>query len=170
MTTRFLVCGASGTNGDGFGAILGFTAEGSLTGPFSRDHRITDPRGLSPDPIGSLVYLNSGDNRILALDRHGNVVLDSGHVDRLDPGGGTFGRDGRYYVGLRQRRTIHAFPPGLDGVGEDVLAERVVPFPADLVLGPMASSTLLRGWGLLAGVTTRSLCLTMPECSATLVL
>jgi hypothetical protein len=145
--TRFLVSSANGTNGDGFGTILGFTAEGSPTGPFSRDRRITDPRGLSLDPIGDLVYVNSGDNRTLALDRHGSVVLDSGRIDRLDPGGGTFGRDGRYYVGLRQRRTIRAFSPGLDTVGEDVLAERVVPFPRGFGFGAEGRLYLASGVG-----------------------
>lgn len=32
---------------------------------------------------------------MLALDRHGRVALDSGRIDGLDPGGGTFGPDGR---------------------------------------------------------------------------
>jgi hypothetical protein len=96
--TRILVTSASGANGDGYGAILSFTTDGTLTGSFSQDRRITDPRGLSLDPAGELIYLNSGDDRVLALDSHGTVVLDSGRIDGLDPGGGTFGPDGRYYA------------------------------------------------------------------------
>jgi hypothetical protein len=83
--TRILVTSASGANGDGYGAILSFTADGALTGPFSQDRRITDPRGLSRDPSGELVYLDSGDYRVLALDWLGKVALDSGRIDGLGP-------------------------------------------------------------------------------------
>jgi DNA-binding beta-propeller fold protein YncE len=100
-----------------------------LTGPFIEDRRITDPRGLSLDPSGELVYLNSGADRVLALDRHGKVALDSGRIDGLDPGGGTFGPDGRYYVGLRRRRTILALPARLDHAEDPFLPEGIVPFP-----------------------------------------
>ena len=41
--TRILVTSASGANGDGYGALLGFSAEGQLAGPFSDDRRISDP-------------------------------------------------------------------------------------------------------------------------------
>ena len=54
--TPVLVTSANGANGDGYGAILGFSADGSLIGPFSQDRRITDPRGLSHDQTGELVY------------------------------------------------------------------------------------------------------------------
>jgi hypothetical protein len=57
---RILVTSASGASGNGYGAILGFGSEGEFTGPFSSDPRITDPRGLSLDPSGALVYLNPG--------------------------------------------------------------------------------------------------------------
>ncbi|HEX3515263.1 MAG TPA: hypothetical protein VHT26_14800 [Trebonia sp.] len=105
MARRDPATSASGANGDGYGAVLSFTADGTLTGQFSRDRRITDPRGLCLDLSGELVYLNSGDDRVLALDHDGNVALDSGRIDGLDPGGGTFGPDGRYYTGLRRHRT-----------------------------------------------------------------
>src|ERR1700747_2744393 len=75
---RILVTSASGANGNGYGTILGFGAQGEFTGPFSGDPRIADPRGMSLDPSGALVYLNSGDDRILALDLHGYVMRDSG--------------------------------------------------------------------------------------------
>ena len=84
---------------------LGSTPAGELIGPFSSDPRIVDPRGLSLDPSGALIYLNSSDARVLALDRRGAVVRDSGRVPGLNLGGGTFGRDCRYYLGLRSRRT-----------------------------------------------------------------
>jgi hypothetical protein len=47
---RILVTSASGANGNGYGAILGFGPEAEFTGPFSSDPRITDPRGLALDP------------------------------------------------------------------------------------------------------------------------
>jgi DNA-binding beta-propeller fold protein YncE len=145
--TRILVTSASGANGDGYGAILSFTDDGALTGQFSQDRRITDPRGLSVDPSGELVYLNSGDDRVLALDRHGKVALDSGRIDGLDPGGGTFGPDGRYYVGLRRRRTILALPARLDHEGEPVLPDAIVPFPRGFGFGPGGELYLASGIG-----------------------
>jgi len=123
------VTSASGINGDGYGAILGFDAEGELVGTFSNDLRIIDPRGLSLDPSSTLVYVNSADDRVLALDHRGAIVRDSGRIAGLDPGGGTFGHDGRYYLGLRRRRTILALPPALDGQGDPLLPDGVVPFP-----------------------------------------
>jgi DNA-binding beta-propeller fold protein YncE len=124
-----LVTSASGANGEGYGSLLTFGPGGEFLGPFSDDPRIADPRGLSVDPLGALIYLNSGDDRVLALDHDGHVVLDSGRIPGLDPGGGTFGPDGRYYVGMRRRRTILAMPATLDRPGEAVLPDDVVPFP-----------------------------------------
>jgi DNA-binding beta-propeller fold protein YncE len=124
-----LVTSASGANGNGYGTLLTFGPDGELLGPFSDDPRIADPRGLTVDPPGALIYLNSGDDRVLALDHHGHVVLDSGRIPDLDPGGGTFGPDGRYYVGVRRRRTILAMPATLDGPGEALLPDDIVPFP-----------------------------------------
>jgi DNA-binding beta-propeller fold protein YncE len=132
---RILVTSASGANGNGYGAILGFGPEGEFTGPFSSDPRITDPRGLSLDPSGALVYLNSGDDRMLALDLHGNVVRDSGPIPGLDPGGAEFGPDGRYCVTMRRRRTILAMPAALDGEGKLLLPEGIVPFPRGFGFG-----------------------------------
>lgn len=42
--TRILISSASGVNGDGYGAVLSFAADGALAGPFSQDRRITGPR------------------------------------------------------------------------------------------------------------------------------
>jgi DNA-binding beta-propeller fold protein YncE len=143
--TRILITSASGANGNGYGAVLAFTVDGELTGPFSQDHRIADPRGLSLDPSGERVYLNSGDDRVLALDRDGKVALDSGWIDGLDPGGGTFGPDGRYYVGLRGRRTILALPPRLDQGGEPLLPDGIVPFPRGFGFGSNGELYLASG-------------------------
>jgi DNA-binding beta-propeller fold protein YncE len=132
---RILVTSASGANGDGYGAVLGFGPEGEFMGPFSRDPGITDPRGMSLDPSGALVYLNGGDDRILALDLGGHVVRDSGRLPGLDPGGGEFGPDGRYYVTMRRRRTIGAIPATLDEKAGFLLPEGIVPFPRGFGFG-----------------------------------
>ena len=133
---RILVTSASGANGNGYGAILCFGPGGEFTGPFSSDSRIADPRGLSLDPSAALVYVNSGDDRMLALDLHGLVVRDSGRIPGLDPGGAEFGPDGRYYVTMRRRRAILAMPAALNGEGEVLLPEGIVPFPRGFGFGP----------------------------------
>jgi hypothetical protein len=87
------------------------------------------------DPSGSLIYLNSGDDRILALDLHGYVVRDSGRMPGLDPGGGEFGPDGRYYFTVRGQRTIRGMPAALDEEGEFLLPQGIVPFPRGFGFG-----------------------------------
>ena len=89
--TRIVVTSASGAN-SGYGALLCFSADRERAGPFSQDRRIIDPRGLSLSPAGDLVYVSSGDERVLALDANGKVVLDSGRTGGLDPGRGHSGR------------------------------------------------------------------------------
>jgi DNA-binding beta-propeller fold protein YncE len=123
-----LVTSASGANGNGYGALLAFDHDGEPLGPFSDDDRIVDPRGLAPEPEPGLLFLNSAD-RVLALDQAGKVVRDTGVIAGLNPGGGTFGPDGRYYVGLRDARTVLALPPDLKSPGEHVLPTGIVPFP-----------------------------------------
>jgi DNA-binding beta-propeller fold protein YncE len=142
---RILVTSAHG--GNGYGTILGFGPDGKPLGPFSTDPRITDPRGLSRDPSGTLVYLNSGEDRILALDHQGKVVRDSGRIPGLDPGGGVFGPDGRFYVSARRQRTIRAMPAALDGEGEFLLPQRIVPFPRGFGFGPGRRLYLSSGVG-----------------------
>jgi hypothetical protein len=123
-----LVTSASGANGNGYGALLAFDHGGEPLGPFSDDDRIVDPRGLAPGPEPGLLFLNSAE-RVLALDQAGKVVRDTGVIAGLNPGGGTFGPDGRYYVGLRGARTVLALPPNLNSTGERVLPHGIVPFP-----------------------------------------
>jgi DNA-binding beta-propeller fold protein YncE len=133
---RILVTSAAGANGDGYGEILSFGPAGVFTGPFGRDALITDPRGLSVDPSGVLVYVNGGQDRVLALDLRGQVVRDSGPVPGLDPGGAEFGPDGRFYVTARRQGTVRALPAALDGAGEFLLPEGAVPFPRGFGFGP----------------------------------
>ena len=158
---RLLVTSAGSANGGGYGAVLGFNSEGELLGPFSGDPRITDPRGLSLDPSGTLIYLNSGEDRVLALDHLGNTVRDSGQIPGLDPGGATFGPDGRYYVTMRRARTISAMPATLDRDPEPLLPAGVVPFPRGFGFGRDGRSTLPPASPLPGKEITRSSRLTL---------
>ena len=124
-----LVTSAAGANGNGYGTLLAFDLNGRSLGAFSGDSRIADPRGLAVDRDEGLLFLNSGTDRVLALDPNGRVVRDSGPIEGLNPGGGNFGPDGRYYVGARSARTIMAFSIGLGATGEYVLPAGIVPFP-----------------------------------------
>ena len=134
--TRILISSASGVNGDGYGAVLSFAADGALAGSFSQDRRITDPRGLGLGPSSELVYLNSGDDRVLALDRHGRVALDSGRIDGLDPGGGTFGPN-EPLLSLSAcpvDRTIFALPAFFEQGGIPVRLQQCRPPPTGVRL------------------------------------
>jgi DNA-binding beta-propeller fold protein YncE len=130
-----LVTSASGVNGDGYGALLAFDRNGAPLGVFCNDERIADPRGLVAHQHEGLLYLNSGQDRVLALDTGGTVVRDTGPIEGLNPGGGNFGPDGRYYVGLRSARTVTAFPRTLDAPSEHFLAPGIVPFPRGFAFG-----------------------------------
>src|SRR5690242_2759432 len=109
-----LVTSASGANENGFGALLAFELDGTFRGPFIKDDRIGDPRGLAVDPKENLLFLNSGADRVLAISSDERVVRDTGRIEGLNPGGGNFGPDGRYYVGSRSGRSIVTFWTNLD--------------------------------------------------------
>ncbi len=126
-----LVTSASGANGSGHGSLLAFDRNGKPLGVFSKDRRIVDPRGLAVEPKQQLLFLNSTD-RVLALDPAGAVVRDTGVIEGLNPGGGAFGPDNRYYIGLRSARTILALPADLNDAGEQALPPGIVDFPRGL--------------------------------------
>jgi hypothetical protein len=86
-----LVTSASGINGPGYGKLLAFGQSMQPIGPFTEDNRVSDPRGRGAQD--GLLFLNSGSDRILALDSSGRVVRDSGARAGLNPGGGGFGPD-----------------------------------------------------------------------------
>jgi hypothetical protein len=142
-----LVSSAAGANGAGFGKVLAFAADGKLSGVFSDDPRIVDPRGFGIDRPNGLLFINSGADRILALDRNGHVVRASDSIVGLNPGGGNFGPDGRYYVGLRTERTIMAFGRKLDRAGEYILPPHIVPFPRGFAFGHDGRLFLASGIG-----------------------
>jgi DNA-binding beta-propeller fold protein YncE len=133
---RLLVSSAKGSNGAGYGAILAFDVVGNALGSFSDDSRVADPRGLCVDPNGDLLYVNNGNDRVLALDYEGQVLKDTGPINALDPGGGVFGPDGRYFVGSRRLRTIMALPASLDAPAIPYLPPEVVPFPRGFAFAP----------------------------------
>jgi hypothetical protein len=88
-----------------------------------------DPRGLGYERELNLLFLNSGADCLLAIDAAGKVVRDTGRIAGLNPGGGNFGPDGRYYVGCRNARSIMAFDKEFTTEGEQILAPKAVPFP-----------------------------------------
>ena len=142
-----LVTSAAGANGAGYGKVLAFSDDGKPIGVFGDDPRVIDPRGLGLDRASGLLYVNSGSDRIVALDRDGHVIHASHRVAGLNPGGGNFGPDGRYYVGLRSERTIMAFAKKLDRAGEYVLPPHVVPFPRGFAFGHDGRLFLASGVG-----------------------
>jgi DNA-binding beta-propeller fold protein YncE len=142
-----LVTSATGANGAGYGKIIAFADDGKPIGVFGSAPRIVDPRGLGRSRVDGLLFVNSGSDRILALDRNGHVVHTSRSIVGLNPGGGNFGPDDRYYVGLRSERTIMAFARKLDGVGEYILPPHVVPFPRGFAFGHDGRLFLASGIG-----------------------
>ena len=142
-----LVTSASGVNGNGFGTLLAFGLDGKLCGTFIDDERIVDPRGLAVDPKENLLFLNSGADRVLAISPQELIVRDTGRIEGLNPGGGTFGPDGRYYVGLRTARTIIALSTSLDANAQQVLPPKVVPFPRGFAFGHDGRLFLASGIG-----------------------
>jgi hypothetical protein len=142
-----LVTSASGANGNGLGALLAFELNGTFSGAFIEDDRIADPRGLAVDPKENLLFLNSGADRVLAISSDGHVVRDTGRIAGLNPGGGNFGPDGRYYVGSRSRRSIVTFWTSLDRPPEHALPPNVVPFPRGFAFGHDGRLFLASGIG-----------------------
>jgi len=142
-----VVTSASGINGDGYGALLAFGTDGSSRGVFCHDARISDPRGLAFDQNEGLLFINSGADRVLALDAKGHVVRDTGPVAGLNPGGANFAPDGRLVVGMRTARSLMAFATSLDQPGQRILPQGVVPFPRGFAFGTNGRLFLASGIG-----------------------
>jgi len=109
ITMPLLVTSASGSSGDGFGALLAFELDGRLLGTFIDDDRLVDPRGLAVEPKENLLFLNSGADRVLAISAQGRVVRDTGRIEGLNPGGGNFGLE--WPVFRRVARQTHNHRP-----------------------------------------------------------
>jgi sugar lactone lactonase YvrE len=142
-----VVTSASGVNGDGYGTLLSFDIDGSPRGVFSDDARIMDPRGLTFDAREGLLFVNSGADRVLALDAKGRVVRDTGPIAGLNPGGANFAPDGRLLVGLRTARNIMAFATSLDQTGGCILPQGAVPFPRGFAFDAKGRLFLASGIG-----------------------
>jgi hypothetical protein len=93
-----VVTSTSGVNGNGYRALLAFEIDGSPLGVYGDDARISDPRGLAFNDLKGLLFVNSGAERVLALDMRGRVVRDTGPIAGLNPGGGNFAPDGRRVI------------------------------------------------------------------------
>src|ERR1700744_4902191 len=144
---RIIVTSAAPQNGNGYGTALAFDLDGHPLGIFCSDARIADPRGLCVDPTGELLYLNSGTDRVLALDASAGITYDSGTVPGLNPGGANFGPDGRLYVGLPTDRSIAAFPATLAAAPDRILPADIVPFPRGFAFAPDGRLFLSSGIG-----------------------
>ena len=88
-----LVTSAASAEGGGYGLLLAFDRDGTPLGSISAHDRIADPCGLGVHQQHELRFLNSGADRVLALDRNGKVVRDTRAIEGLNPGGGNFGPD-----------------------------------------------------------------------------
>ena len=80
-----LVTSAACANGDAYGVLIAFDLSGRLLGGFSEDARIAARRGLAVDWDAPLLFLNSGENRGVALDPHGKVVRDTSPMPSRPP-------------------------------------------------------------------------------------
>ncbi len=135
---------ASGVVRDG---VFRFEATtGRFRGPFGPTKEIRDPRGLRLTPDGTRVVVNNGDDRILVLDaQSGSLERALPPIQGLNPGGGKFGHDGRYYVTARTWKNIMAF----DVNGE---SDPVVFVPGGLVTFPRGLAQSASGdWYLSSG-------------------
>ena len=134
---------------DGFSCLFVFDPQTcSQPGNFGRGSGIKDPRGIRLDPTGKRLFVNNGDHRILALEvATGQLLQATAAIPNLDPGGGNFGPDGRYYVGSRQGGTIVSFDPDLNDAGQTFLPERAVPYPRGFAFSADGSLYLASGIG-----------------------
>jgi DNA-binding beta-propeller fold protein YncE len=144
---QLVVSSAGGANGNGYDTLLAFDLGGRQLGVFGNDPRIGDPRGLSVEPLERLLFVNSGRDRVLALDFAARVVRDTGPIAGLNPGGGLLGPDGRYYVGSRSSRTILAFAKDLVTPATSILPSGVVPFPRGFTFSSDGRVLLASGIG-----------------------
>ena len=81
----------------------------------------------------------------------------------LDPGGATFGPDGRYYVGLRRRRTILALPPVSTAEEKRFFLTGSFPFLGASASDPTVISIWPQAWVPPVRARTRSPCSTIEE-------
>src|SRR5271169_3133758 len=111
---EILVSSAATAPGKLSNGVFRFNAgTGRFEGVLGEGAGIHDPRGLRPAPDESYFVVNNGDDSILKFETATRRFL--GVVARLpglNPGGGKFGSDGRYYVGSRSWKSVVAFDVG----------------------------------------------------------
>jgi hypothetical protein len=93
---------------------------------------VTSASSTNGDGFGSLLAFEL-DGRFRGTFTEDDRIAD--RIEGLNPGGGNFGQDGRYYVGSRSARTIVTMSTSLDGAPEHVLPPKVVPFPRGFAFG-----------------------------------
>ena len=129
-----LVTSAAAAKGSVRDGVYRFDAvTGRLEGAFGCGAEIRDPRGIRLAPDRSFVLVNNGDDRILKFEAGSGKFLGSlSFRPGLNPGGGKFGWDGRYYVGSRSEKSIVAFDVAGEGEPSIFVPGSFVKFPRGL--------------------------------------
>ena len=127
-----LVTSAFGVNGDGCGVLLAFDRNGTPLGAFCNDPRIADPRGLAVHEHAGLLYLNSGQDRVLAVGADGTVVRDTGLIEGLNPGGGISGQTAGITSGCEARAQSRRLSHHLTLLASISCQRQLCRFPAGL--------------------------------------
>ena len=84
---RILVTSASGANGNGYGAVLGFGPEGDFTGPFSSDPRVAGVICLRGGPSAHLAIVSRGLQLGCVMGVELEAELSPGDQVRVDEDG-----------------------------------------------------------------------------------
>lgn len=131
-----LVSSAAAASGAVRDGVFRFDAEtGRLEGSFGDGVGIRDPRGIRLSPDGAYVVVNNGDDRILKLDaKTGVLVKGLPRLPGLNPGGGKFDWDGRYYVGSRTLKRVIAFDLSGERDPSTWAPESLVAFPRGIAV------------------------------------
>jgi hypothetical protein len=127
--------------------VFRFAAEtGRFVGTFGHSVEIRDPRGIHLSPDGATVVVNNGDDRILKFDAKTGALLDAlPPFENLNPGGGKFGWDGRYYVGSRTLKSVIAFDLSGKCNPSTFIAGNFVAFPRGIAISPARETYLASG-------------------------
>jgi len=144
---NILVSSAGAARGAVRNGVFRFdAATGRFEGSFGRGAEINDPRGICLSLGGAYVAVNNSDGRILSFDaKSGSFINALPLVEALNPGGGKFGWDGRYYVGSRAQRSIIALDLSGKRGPSTFVPRSFVTFPRGLAISPTAGLYLASG-------------------------
>ncbi len=142
-----LVSSAAAASGAVRDGVFRFDAEtGRLGGSFGQGGEIKDPRGIRLSPDGRYVVVNNGDNRILKFDATTGLLIDAlPPVEGLNPGGGKFGPDGRYYAGSRTLKSVIAFDLSRKHDPSTFLPASLVGFPRGIAIAATGETYVASG-------------------------